>query len=501
MNLKPSAVLTEQEVQRGLKMVIGDGLATEVMTTLTGSVFLTAMALLMGANNVEIGVLAALPTVTNIFQLVSIWLVRRYNNRRAVSVVCSFLARIPVAVMAILLLVFPASRSMNLLIVFLFFYYLFGSIAGLSWNAWMKDLVPDNILGAYFSRRSSYTQTLNASLSVVLAVVVDFVKSRYPQYELTTYYTMFLGAGIAGIIGAFVLAKAPEPQSVMVKENIFKLFRRPLRDGNFRRLLIFNSAWVFALNIATPFFTVFMMKTLGLPILYIIGLGILSQLAGIFTVRVWGRSSDKYSNKTVIAICAPLYIFCIIAWCFAGIYTHFISNLLLLAAIHIVTGISTAGINLALINIGLKLAPREQSIVYLSAKNIITAVFSSIAPVIGGILADYFNKRHLIIDARWSGPKVDKLFHLLSLHQWNFLFLIGALLALVSLELLVQVKETGEVEKNIVVRMMRSNIKNNLKDYFLIGNLIDLHENLRAVIKGRKSAPQVKEAADTTRET
>ncbi|MBS1563246.1 MAG: MFS transporter, partial [Bacteroidetes bacterium] len=250
-----------------------------------------------------------------------------------------------------------------------------------------------------------------------------------------------------------------------------------------------------ALNIATPFFTVFMMKTLGLPISYIIGLGILSQLAGIFTVRVWGHSSDKYSNKTVIAICGPLYIFCIIAWCFAGIYTHFISNLLLLAGIHIVTGISTAGINLALINIGLKLAPREQSMVYLSAKNIITAIFSSIAPIIGGFLADYFNKRHLVIDARWSGPRVDKLFHLISLHEWNFLFLIGAFMALLSLELLMQVKETGEVEKNVVVRLMRSNIKNTLKDYFLIGNLIDIHENLKAIIKGKKR-PLKKEVAN-----
>ena len=465
-------------------MVIGDGLASEVMTTLTGSVFLTAMALLMGASNFQIGVLAALPTVTNIFQLVSIWLVRRYNNRRAVSVICSLLARIPLVLTGALMLLLPSMRSMALLIFFLFFYNLFASVAGLSWNAWMKDLVPDKMLGAYFSRRSSYTQALNAALSLVLALVVDHIKGSYPQYELATYYAMFLTAGVAGIIGAFILARAPEPQSYMVKENIFRLLKRPLMDGNFRRLLIFNSAWVFALNIATPFFTVFMMKTLNLSIAYIIGLGILSQLAGIFTVRIWGVSSDKYSNKTIIAICAPLYIICIIAWCFAGIYTHFISNLLLLAAIHIVTGISTAGINLALINIGLKLAPREQSIVYLSAKNIITAVFASAAPVIGGILADYFNKRHLIIDARWVGPKVDKVFHLLSLHEWNFLFLIGALLALVSLELLVQVKETGEVEKNVVVRMMRSNIKNNLKDYFLIGNLIDLHEHLVAVIKG-----------------
>ncbi|MBS1564776.1 MAG: MFS transporter, partial [Bacteroidetes bacterium] len=224
MNLKPSAVLTEQEVQQGLKWVIGDGLASEVMTTLTGSVFLTAMALLMGANNLEIGILAALPTVTNIFQLVSIWLVQRYNNRRLVTVFCAFLARVPLVLIGIMMLLIPATRSMSLLIVFLFFYYLFGSLGGLSWNAWMKDLVPDNILGAYFSRRSSYTQTLNACLSLLLALLVDYIKRQYPQYELYSYYGMFFIAGVAGIIGGFILSRAPEPQSVMVKENIFRLF-------------------------------------------------------------------------------------------------------------------------------------------------------------------------------------------------------------------------------------------------------------------------------------
>ncbi|HSC36295.1 MAG TPA: hypothetical protein VLD19_00440, partial [Chitinophagaceae bacterium] len=157
-------------------MIIGDGLASEIMTTLTGSVFLTAMALLMGASNVQIGILAALPTVTNIFQLLSIWLVRRYNNRRAVSVICSLLARIPLVLTGGLMLLFPSLRSMALLICFLFFYNLFASVAGLSWNAWMKDLVPDQMLGAYFSRRSAYTQTLNAALSLVLALVVDHIK-------------------------------------------------------------------------------------------------------------------------------------------------------------------------------------------------------------------------------------------------------------------------------------------------------------------------------------
>src|SRR5690606_21606067 len=113
-------------------------------------------------------------------------------------------------------------------------------------------------------------------------------KSQYPQFALNTYAIMFMVGGSVGIIGAFVLARVKEPISIMRRENMFKLFKQPLCDGNFQRLLAFNSAWVFALSIATPFFTVFMMKSLNLSLSYIIGLTILSQLASIFTIRMWG---------------------------------------------------------------------------------------------------------------------------------------------------------------------------------------------------------------------
>lgn len=481
MDVRPKKLLTEQEVQTGLRLVVTEGIATEAMTTLTGGAFLVAMALLLGASNLQIGLLAALPTFTNIFQLLSIWLVRRYNNRRGISVVCALLARIPLVVVGILS--FFASGSIQLLIFFLFFYYFFASIAGLSWNAWMKDLVPGSQLGTYFSRRSGKMQTLNVALSLCLAFIIDYIKDNYPFYELTVYSIMFIIAGIIGIAGAFILAKVPEPQSYLARENIFQLFKRPLKDANFRKLLLFNSAWVFALNLAIPFFTVYMLKHLGLSMTYVIGLTVVSQLCSIFTIRMWGRFSDRYSNKTILAIAAPVYILCIIGWCFVGIYSRFLANIVLLVFIHIFTGIATAGINLSLTNIGLKLAPNEHAIVYLSTKNIITAVFSSVAPLIGGVLADYFTNRSLIINAEWAGPQVNRVLHLVSLHDMNFLFLIGAVLAFISLEFLIRVKEVGEVEKDIVVRIMRSSIKNNLKEYFLIGNLISWHDQLWGLFK------------------
>src|SRR5687768_3291698 len=125
MNLRPKAALTEADVKRGLRLVIGDGLTTEAMNSLSGGAFLVAFALLLGANNFQIGLLASLPTLVNIFQLLSIWLVRKFNNRRAIAVICSLLARIPLLIIGALPLLF-STASIDILIYFLFFFYFFG---------------------------------------------------------------------------------------------------------------------------------------------------------------------------------------------------------------------------------------------------------------------------------------------------------------------------------------------------------------------------------------
>ena len=483
MNLRPSKELTEQQVQAGLKLVIKDGLAAEAMTALTGGTFLVAMALMMGATNFQIGVLAGLPTFTNLFQLLSIWLVRKYNNRRAVAVICAFLARMPLLIIGSLPFISSSNTSIQVLIFFLFFYYFFGSIAGPCWNSWMKDLVPENMLGTYFSRRTRLTQTLNVIMSLSIAFMLDCIKKYYPDAMLTTYACMFIAGGIIGISGAYFLSRTAEPESKSANENIFRLFKKPLQNVNFRNLLIFNSAWVFALNIATPFFSVYMMKTIGLPLSYIIALGILTQISSILSLKLWGKYADSFSNKTIIAVGAPLYAVCIVAWCFVGVSHNEYANIGLLAAINILTGFATAGINLSLTNIGLKLAPKQDAIVYLSSKNIITAFFSSIAPLIGGALADFFANRHLNLNIQLGDTRGLKEIHLLALHQWNFLFLIGAMLAMLSIRLLNRVKETGEVEKDFVVKLLRSDIKNSIKENFIISYLIQWPVTVSAKLK------------------
>ena len=483
--MKPKIILSQQEINKGLNLVIVEGMTTEAMVVFTQGTFLIALALLIGASNSQIGLLASLPIFTNVFQLVSVWLVRKFNNRRAISVVCSLLARIPLIITGFIVLFTGSANLINLVLFFLFFYYTFASVSGPSWNAWMKDLVPEKQLGSFFSHRGRNSQILNVTLSIILALTVDYVKHYYPQFELNMYGIMYIAGGVIGIAGIFLLARTPEPHSQLSQENIFKLLKKPLTNHNFVKLLVFNSVWVFAINMAIPFFTVFMMKNLGLPLSYIISLTILSQVFSILTIRIWGKFADRYSNKTIIGIGAPLYILCIIGWCFVGIYTHMYANLILLSILHIFMGISTAGITVALTNIGLKLAPKEDAIVYLSAKNIIVAGFSFLAPLTGGILADYFSTRHLNVIGQWKGPGLNKTFHLLLLNEWNFLFLIGALLALIAVQLLSRVQEAGEVQKDIVVKIMRTSIRSNIKENFIIGNLLSWRAQLRKKIRNR----------------
>lgn len=446
--------LTDQQTRKGLQQVIKDGLATEAMSCLTEGTFLVALALQLNATNFQIGLLASLPTFTNIFQLSAIWLVQRYNSRKVITVTANLLARLPLFVVGLLPFFFVKAVALHILIVLMLTHYFFGSIAGASWNAWMKDLVPQTELGSYFAKRTRFTQTLNICLGVVIALTLDYIKINYPAAIPSVYPALFIAGGIAGLLSVYALSKAPEPKLQPVKSNLFGLFIKALKDVNFRKLLVFNSVWIFAFNLASPFFSVYMMKKMNMPVSRILALNILAQVSSILFVKIWGKYSDRYSNKNIIRLSIPVYIVCLLAWMFTG-SLHGVALYTTLVCIHALTGVATSGINLGLNNIGLKLSPSKDAIVYLAAKNVITAFFSAAAPLVGGLLADFFAVHPLNWNIQYHGSIIS----IVHMQQWGFFFVMAAILATVSLQLLKQVNEEGEVNRFEVIRGMRTAFK------------------------------------------
>jgi MFS family permease len=439
-------------------------MAAEAMVVFTSGTFLTAMAIKLGATNFQLGLFAALPTFTTIFQLISIWLVRKFNNRRVITALFNLLARLPILAIGAMPFLFTGGTTIEALFVLLFFQHIFGDIAGASWNSWIKDLVPAGQMGVFFSRRTRLSQTLNVTLSLATALYIDYVKAHHPAAEIMVYHIMFLVGGGLGLLSVVFLFGAPVPKARRINDKLLALFAMPLKNVNFKNLLIFNSFWAFALNLATPFFAVYMLKTVKLPLSYVISLGLLGQLSGILSYKVWGKYTDRFSNKTIIGICAPLYIICILAFAFVAAPGQKLLTVGLLIIIYFISGLSIAGINLALNNIGLKLATKDEAIAYISVKNMFVAFFSTLAPLIGGLLADFFATHQFSGNLRFESAHGATNFTLIHLQGWNYFFIIGGLLALLSLRFLNRVQEIGEIDKGRAVNFMRAQVRSGLEE-------------------------------------
>ncbi len=177
--------LTQEEIKSGLKNVIRDGLTTQAMATLTGGVFLVAFVLKLGASNLIIGILAAIPPLMQLIQIPSIYLVEKYRSRRAISIYASAVSRIFWLLIALIpFLFFSIEASLTFLIIALVLNAAFSSIGGCSWNSWMRDLVPQDQLGSFFSTRMVMASGLSILLSLAAGIYIDYWKKTSPDHEL-----------------------------------------------------------------------------------------------------------------------------------------------------------------------------------------------------------------------------------------------------------------------------------------------------------------------------
>jgi MFS family permease len=139
-----------------------------------------------------------------------------------------------------------------------------------------------------------------------------------------------------------------------------------------------------------------------------------------------------------------------------------ILTLPLLFLIHILAGISTAGVTLCSANIALKTAPPGKATSYLAANALVNGIAATLAPIMAGALADWFDSQELTLALRWRSTETGLTrFEVptLALRGLDFLFALSFLLGLYAIHRLIAVKEEGEVEEKIVVTELYSEVR------------------------------------------
>lgn len=438
------------DLHRALRLVVLDGLATQAMATLAGGVFLTAYALALGGSATVVGLIVAIPFLAQVFQVPGILLVERLRRRRAVTVAAAFggrLALLPVAGAFLL----PAPWGLWALLGGLAVQSACGAVAGCAWNGWMRDLVPRRRLGRFFGRRLFVCTALGAALSYGAARLVESWGGGAGVYG-----GLVLAGLLSGAVGVGLLAATPEPAMPPrpANDTLPPVLAAPFRDANFRRLMAFLAVWGFAVNLATPFFTMVMLQDLGLGLAVVVPLTVAGQVANMAVLPLWGRLSDRLGNKPVLAVCGLLHVAVLAGWVFVAVPETHAATVPLLAFLHMVLGAATAGVTLAGSTIALKLAPAGTGTAYLAMNGMVAALGAGIAPLLGGALADVMAAQEMTLTVSLSGSAGFLSVDALHLHGWDFFFVAAAGVGLYALHRLARVVEPGAASVPALVRAL-----------------------------------------------
>ncbi len=490
--LKPKESVSETEVRHGLQMLLYDGVCSQVMGVVTGGAFLVAFALLLGASNLIIGLLAAVGPLTQILQIPAIFLVDKIALRKLLVVGSSFLSRLAWFAVAALPWLVSDSQRVPILVTCLFLYFGLGTISGCAFNSWMRDFVPQNIMGSYFGKRLALSTAVGAVLTILAGVGIEAGKRVFPT-EFPLYSILFVLGGASGLTGVSFLARIPEPKMpAQPFTGILPILSEPFRNVDFRRLLIFLGSWNFAINLAAPFFVVYMIKRLEMSMALVLALSVLSQITNVMFLRLWGRLADRFSNKSVLSVSGPLFIVSILMWPFLTLPEKHLLTIPLLILIHMLAGMSTAGVTLCSGNIALKTAPKGKATSFLAANALINGIAATLAPILAGIAADWFAGEQLTLAFRWTSIETGLTrftIPALALRGLDFLFVLAFLFGLYAIYRLPAVKEEGEVEEKIVALELRNEVRKAVRHVSNVAGLRHLtyfpYEKLRDIILRR----------------
>jgi MFS family permease len=449
--LWPKENITAGEMNAGMRALLLDGVFAQVMLVLSTGAFLVAFALLLGASNTVIGLLAAVGPVAQILQIPAIFLVERIRLRKATVITAVLISRFSLMAVAIIPWFIPRHLAIPVFLVLLMMHFGFGAVGGCAFNSWFRDFVPSERLAAFLARRMAYATFVGALLSFAAGYGVDLY-TQYTGAAIGAYSVLFLAGAISGLLSVYYLCRTPEPAMPEGQvHGMAALIMEPLRDTHYRSLLIFLGSWSFAVNFAGPFFAVYLITYLGMSMTWVLGLSVLSQMFNVLFFGVWGRLSERFSNKSVLMFSVPLFFLSFLIWPFTTMPEKHFLTIPLLIIIHILSGISTAGVALCSGNLAFKSAPYGRAASYLAVNALISGTAATISPILAGFAADWFAPQQMRLTLSWiQGNQTELELPTLVFRGLDFIFVIAFFLGIYSVHRLLAIKEEGEVSEKVL---------------------------------------------------
>jgi MFS family permease len=338
--------------------------------------FLIVFAIALGASNTVVGILGALPAIAMVSMEIPGAKLVEFFRRKAIFLVATGLSRC-VWLLIILVPYLFKEHTLWFLGAFAFLHRCLEYLADPSWSSWAADLVPDRSRGAFWGRRNMMTSFAGMVASLLAGAYLDL----FPRENYLGFATLFGTAILLGLYSNRIMSRIKEPEYRDHDHHGIREFFKV--DGQFRTYCWIMVLFYFAVNLASPFFTAYMLHDLGLNYTYFVIAGAIATVSRILAHPHFGYVMDKYGDR-------PVAVISIIGTALVPLVFIFVTKetLWLIIPAQIISGIVWAGTDLSTWNLLLDLTKREKRAMQVAEYNFLTSIPMVIAPVIGGLVAD-----------------------------------------------------------------------------------------------------------------
>jgi hypothetical protein len=285
------------ERRRDLRAAIGDGMAYAAMVGF-GETYASAFALALGHGELAAALISTAPLLTGAaLQLLTPAGVIRLGSHRRWVVACAWTqvaAFVPLIAGAL-----SGRLPLALLFATMAVYWAAGFSAGSAWNAWMVGLVHSRLRPTFFARRSRLSQvTLSISL-IGGGALLHFLAGR--DAVLRGFALLFGLAALSRAASARFLGRQSDtPPDLSARGQPPRELFRTLARGPSGRLFAYLIALQMAVNVASPYFTPFMLRELELPYGAFAGLTATSFVSRIAVLPLLGRLARRYGARRLL---------------------------------------------------------------------------------------------------------------------------------------------------------------------------------------------------------
>ncbi len=403
----PSVKLAKGLIRSSLEASTADGIFAAVYSNVTGGVLLTNFLMDLGASPTQIGLLASIPLIANLLQPLGAYWSEQLTSRHWYCLGIY----IPSRLLWLLLLlglgllhwdyIEPQALIIGTLAI-AFLSYGVGALGSAAWLSWMAVLVPKRLRGRYFGLRNSA-----ANLTTLITVpLMGLAIARWPSGAVDGFGVL-LGVAIAfGLISlAFQNRMAdinPKSQQLLSEPeektqiDLALKVEEPIQSqqSNFWIFLIYLSGWMFAFSLSAPFFNLYMLDNLNLPISQVTLYNSLMAGANLLMLMIWGRLADRLGNRVVLAIAGMILALTPLLWLLVGADSR--SLWLGLPLLHVVMGGTGAAIDLCNNNLQIGVAPLRKQSTYFGWMAAAAGISGALGTTLGGYCAEHWTQGGLL---------------------------------------------------------------------------------------------------------